>query len=169
MTKKTTMKLKSAEAESSQVCLFHSADGRRCGMLRWNRNRRFCLFHARQEQQLLHLDYIGDKLPTISGKFRTALDVNCALGELYDAMAHNHVPPRNAAALAYIAQLIIQTLPQVKSEIIRYEGEEGWDATLHDTFDAQIKPEPEADPKSGSEPEQSSEPADPAPENVREN
>ncbi len=164
MTKKTTKKLKTVEAESAQVCLFHSADGRRCGMLRWKRNRQFCLFHARQEQQLLDLDYIGDDGPTLSGRFRTATDVNCALGELYEAMAHNRVPPRNAAALAYIAQLIIQTLPQVKSEAIRSEGEEWWDDELRETFDGQTKPEPEEDAKSGSEPEQASEPADPAPE-----
>src|SRR5271157_3003145 len=135
--KKTTVKLKTAEAESSQVCLFHSADGRRCGMLRWNRNRQFCLFHARQEQQLLHINYLGKEPATLSGWFQTATDLNFALGNLFDAVARNRVPPRNAAVLAYISQLLILTLPQVKAEAIRIEGQDSWDDNVQRTLDAQ--------------------------------
>lgn len=173
MTKKTTMKPKSAETDSLDLCSFHTADGRRCGMLRWKRNRHFCLFHARQEQQLLHIDYIGNELPTLSGWFQTATDLNFALGNLFEAVARNRIPPRHAAVLAYISQLIIQTLPQVKAETIRIEGEESWDANVQLALDAQYGDEDKKDAESGKDSEkdsaQDSAPVDSAPPAERDN
>ncbi len=158
MTKTTSKKPNSSQDDSSKVCSFTFADGRHCQMLRWKGSRQFCLFHARQQQLLLHADFIGKQLPTLSGEFRTATDINHALGKLYDAVARNRVHPRNAAVLAYIAQLLMQTVPQVKSETIRAEGDASWDDTLHRTFDAQYDDEPEADTNSetGSETETAS-------------
>ena len=50
------------------------------------------------------------------GKFSTATDLNHALGQVFRSLAQDRIPPRNAAALGYLAQLLLQTLPGVKSE-----------------------------------------------------
>lgn len=164
MTKSTSKKSKSSNPDSATRCAFTFSDGRRCQMPRWKGSRHFCLFHGRQEQQLLNINYMGKKHPTLSTWFQTATDVNYALGNLFEAVARNQVPPRHAAVLAYIAQLIIQTLPQVEAEALRIEGQESWDDNVQRTLDAQYGEEPEAEPKSESGPQENSAVATPAPE-----
>jgi hypothetical protein len=163
MTKSTSKKRNSSQDDLPKRCAFAFSDGRRCRMPRWKGSRQFCLFHGRQEQQLLHVDYMGKKHPTLSTWFQTATDLNYALGNLFEAVARNRVPPRHAAVLAYISQLLIQTLPQVKAEAIRIEGQESWDENVKRTLDAQYGDEPEQDAESGSESQENSAPVDPAP------
>ncbi len=49
--------------------------------------------------------------------FHTAAAINHALGRLYVMLAGNRIPPRNAAVLAYICQLMNQTRSDVETEI----------------------------------------------------
>lgn len=49
--------------------------------------------------------------------FRTAAAINHALGKLLILSASNLVAPRQAAVLAYICQLLLQTLGDVKHEV----------------------------------------------------
>lgn len=159
MTKSTSKNSTTSEVNSPETCTFTFADGRHCQMSRWKRTRPFCLFHTRQEQQLqlFRPDYIGrGGTLTYTGQFRTATDVNAALGELFEATARNRVPPRKAAVLAYIGHLLLQSLPHVKSETIRAEGQEAWDEIVKRTFDVQYSDEPEAAPESASESHQDS-------------
>ncbi|MGO9640313.1 MAG: hypothetical protein ACLP1Y_03275 [Candidatus Acidiferrales bacterium] len=135
--KKMSKKQKSSRTDASLRCKCAFSDGRRCAMLRWKGHPDFCLFHAHQEQQLIHAGRLGKELATLSGDFRTITDLNHALGKLFAAVAHNRIPPRNAAVLAYIGQLLMQSVPEVKSETIRSEGSAAWDDTLHRTFDVE--------------------------------
>jgi hypothetical protein len=142
--KKMSKKQKSSRIDVSVRCRYAFADGRRCSMLRWNGHPVFCLSHAHQEQQLLHAGHLGKELATLSGDFRTVTDLNHALGKLFAAVAHNRIPPRNAAVLAYIGQLLMHSVPEVKSETIRSEGSAAWDDTLHRTFDADYDEDPDS-------------------------
>jgi len=86
-------------------------------MLRHNGHPAFCLFHAHDEMQLLESERLGSEIASsITGEFMTATDINFVLGKLFTALAQNRIPPRNAAVLAYIGQLMLHSLPGVKEE-----------------------------------------------------
>jgi hypothetical protein len=98
-------------------CCFETADGRRCRMVRAATHPTLCLFHARDEQQLLESHRLGAEIASsISGDFMTATDSNFVLGKLFTALAQNRIPRRNAATLAYIADLMLVSLPNIKKE-----------------------------------------------------
>jgi hypothetical protein len=99
-------------------------------MPRWHKHRRLCLFHARSEQQLLAANQVGRDLVSLSGEFKTASDVNHVLGELFSLVAKNRIPRREAVTLAYIGQLLLQSLPAVSSEIKNTLGYDTWRETL---------------------------------------
>jgi hypothetical protein len=153
-----------------QRCQFSFADGRRCRTPRWEAHPALCISHARAGCGL-HLqptkkepntksqppavpNLAGDLAP-LSGEFRTATDVNRALGRLFSLLAQNRIPRRNAVALGYLAQLLLQTLPGVRDEITHCLGYEAWDETLESVFgqaktedeteEAEIEDEPEED------------------------
>ncbi|MGB6430007.1 MAG: hypothetical protein WBF06_05445 [Candidatus Acidiferrales bacterium] len=132
-------------AMSDARCKFKFADARSCGIPRWKGHASYCLFHARQEQQLLDADRVGTELASLSGEFRTTTDLNHALGKLFAAVAQNRIPPRNAAVIAYIGQLLMQSLSGVEREIKHADGYEAWDDTIRRTLDAEENEEEEED------------------------
>ena len=103
--------------KESALCQFSFADGRRCRMLRHPSHPALCLFHARAELQLAESARLGAELSqTLTGDFMTATDVNHVLGKLYTAVAQKRDDPREAATLAYIAQLMLHSVNGIKSE-----------------------------------------------------
>jgi len=111
------MTAKRSSSRNAQLCQFPFADGRKCRMPRSENHPTLCLFHALQEEQLLECQQLGAELSaTLTGNFLTGTDVNFVLGKLFTALAQNRIPPRNAATLAYIAQLMLHSLPHVKDE-----------------------------------------------------
>jgi hypothetical protein len=114
-------------SDESTLCQFSFADGRTCRMLRQPGHPTLCVFHARAERQILESDRLGSELAaTFTGKFMTATDINFALGKLYQAIAQNRIPPRNAANLAFVAKLLLLSLDKLNNEF-RFEYEfEQW-------------------------------------------
>jgi len=103
--------------ESPNRCAFETSDGRRCRMLRHRDHPSLCLFHARDEMQLLESTRLGSELSSsISGNFLTATDVNFVLGKLFKALAQKRISHRDAATLAYIGQLMLASHHHVKQE-----------------------------------------------------
>ncbi len=112
-------------------CQFETSDGRRCRMLRCNAHPALCLFHARDEMQLLESQRLGAELSaSLTGQFMTATDINFVLGKLFTATAQNRIPPRNAAVLAYIGQLMLHSLPNLKKEYTFEYKYETWNKML---------------------------------------
>jgi len=106
-----------AANDESSLCQFSFADGRTCRMLRMPGHSYLCVFHARAERQVVESDRIGAELATtLTGGFMTATDINFALGRLYQAVAQNRIPPRNAANLAFIGKLLLLSLDKRKDE-----------------------------------------------------
>ncbi len=118
-----------SEAQGER-CLYSTSDTRRCTMLRAASHPSLCPFHASQERQLLEPDRIGAELATLSGEFKTASDVNRALGKLFAVLAQNRIPARNAAVLAYIGQLLLQSVSTVKHEIQVGQSCSAWEQTV---------------------------------------
>jgi len=112
-------------------CQFETSDGRRCRMLRHPANSALCPFHARDEMQLLESQRLGAELSaSLTGQFMTATDINFVLGKLFTATAQNRIPPRNAAVLAYIGQLMLHSLPNLKKEYTFVYKYESWNKML---------------------------------------
>ena len=103
-------------------------------MLRAPNHPSLCVFHARQEEQILEADRIAAELASLSGEFRTATDLNHVLGKLFALLAAQRIPTRNAVVLGYLAQLILQTLSTVKWETERAQGLEAWERMLRRYF-----------------------------------
>ncbi len=112
-------------------CRHTFTDGHRCRMLRMKGHPSLCLQHQRQQLQP-HTDpkTVAAELLGSIQDFKTATAVNQALARLFALLASHRLPPRNAAVLAYICQLLLLTLPAVQQEITRTEGYSGWQHTL---------------------------------------
>ena len=112
-------------------CLFTRSDGYRCQMSRAPRHASLCLFHARQEQEFAQAEEdVSQELLSLSGELKTSSDVNHVLRKLFSLLAQRRISRRDAIAFAYIAQLILQTLPGVRREVEWILGSEAWRETL---------------------------------------
>jgi hypothetical protein len=126
---------KSAPKPRFSRCQFSYSDGRRCRMLRASDHSTLCVYHSREERQLLEAERIGQLLAASpSGGYLTATDVNPVLGKLYTAIAQNRIPPRNAATLAYVAQLLLHSINIAQSEIINARGSDFWRSLVRNTL-----------------------------------
>jgi hypothetical protein len=121
------MTKKRSAPDHSHLCQFQFADGRKCRMLRRDDHATLCVFHARAERQLLQSETLGPLLSkSPSGEFLTAADVNHVLGKLFAAIAEDRLPPRNAATLAFVGQLLLQSVSLVQDEIINARSTDTW-------------------------------------------
>ncbi len=135
------MTAKRTATNDSHLCLFSFSDGRQCRMLRHKDHSTLCIFHARAERQLIEADKLGREIAAPpSGEYLTAVDVNHVLGKLFAAVAQNRLPTRNAAILAYLGQLLLQSVPKVQDEIINAEDTDFWRDLVHDTLAAFTPP-----------------------------
>ena len=115
--KDPSKKSTSRKASEPNRCAFETSDGRRCRLPRSCNHASLCLFHSREEQQLLESEKLGAEIASpISGDFLTATDINYVLGKVFTAVAQNRIPVRTAHTLAYLGQLMLMSLPAVKKE-----------------------------------------------------
>jgi hypothetical protein len=137
---RTTQRKKQSEPEApssltrgalrDDLCQFSFSDGRTCRMPRSPKHQNLCVFHARAEHELLAADEAAKRLVSRSGEFKTASDINRVLGRLFSLMAQNRIPRGEAVSLAYVAQLLLQSIPHVRDEILDSVGERTWRATV---------------------------------------
>lgn len=111
------MKKPKSTPSAAPRCQFHFSDGRRCRMLRSPAHSSFCVFHSRQERQLLESQRLGTEISaTFHGDFLSATDINFALGKLFIAVAQGRIPLRTAAVLTVLGKTLLSSLPFVKQE-----------------------------------------------------
>ncbi len=120
------------ELQLNNRCQHTSANGRRCRMLRMNDHPSLCLQHQRQQQLQTETapETVAAELLGSIEDFQTAAAVNQTLGRLFALTAADRIPPRNAAILAYICQLLLNTLPAVEREIIVSKGSNSWEYAI---------------------------------------
>jgi hypothetical protein len=139
--------------DQSKLCQFSFADGRQCRMFRHESHPSLCLVHAREEQQLLAQDEIGQELESISGEFRTTTDINHVVGKLFKLVAAGRIPARRAENLSYLAQLLLYNQKDIRYEtnLAHRPGVQPWQETVRAAYPA---PEPEAEPEQEAQPEE---------------
>ena len=122
---------KPASIANPDRCHFTRSDDRRCQMSRTAKHPTLCLAHAKEEQEFAQSRQdVSQELASLSGELKTASDVNHVLRKLFSLLAQRRISRRDAVAFAYIAQLILQTLPGVKREIQFGLGDRAWRETL---------------------------------------
>jgi hypothetical protein len=126
--------------QDSSRCQHRDAANRRCSMPRIDTHPAFCYLHAHAERAVRDADLRRSKFFTQYGTFQTTTDVNQALGRAFNMLAQGRMQARDAATLAYISQLLLQTLHGVKRETEMAFGYEGYENMVRDVVD----PEPEA-------------------------
>jgi hypothetical protein len=104
---------------SKNRCIFQFTDGRRCRMLCHHTTGALCLFHHRELLQLQSAAEIGAELLDLGGNFQNPIAINFVLGKLFAHVATGRMHRRNASTLAYIAQLLLQTLDQKRYHLAR--------------------------------------------------
>ncbi len=120
-------------------CAHVSADGRRCRLQR-SANRRYCLSHWNSRQEYANAKRISKQLLGSLDQFKTANSINQALGKLFALVAKDRIPTRHANLLAYISQLLLQSLPSVAGEVRIGLGHEVWADFLKRTAEVNTAP-----------------------------
>ena len=112
---------------SKNRCIFQFTDGRRCRMLPHHTTGDLCLLHHRELLQLQSAAEIGAELLDLGGNFQNPIAINFVLGKLFAHVATGRMHRRNASTLAYIAQLLLQTLDQKRYDLARdHYDYRGW-------------------------------------------
>ncbi len=114
----------SPKQHTDRQCQFENARGQRCHMLIDNHHPgngtarpTLCAYHADRlratvpavEPEVLAADLLGD-----INDFSTAGSVNLFLGNLVKQLARKRMARRDAIALAYISQLLLNSLPALE-------------------------------------------------------
>ena len=92
-------------------CIHVTANGRRCSSSRISELNTLCVYHQQQLLERQRADGNAVQLLVPIEKFDSGDDIKFALGKVFQALARNAIPARNAAILAYICQLFLNTLP----------------------------------------------------------
>jgi hypothetical protein len=97
-------------------CRYTTANARRCRLISVD-ELGFCARHRSYDEELVAME-----LHFSPEEFKTAVGINRFVGKLTRLTSENRIPVRSAAALAYMAQLLIQTLDRAKAEIAELHG-----------------------------------------------
>ena len=118
-------------------CNYLFADSRRCRMLRHHSSDELCLFHHREFTHLKFSEDLGAELVSLGGQFQNHININLVLGKIFAAVATGRMHRRDASTLAYIAQLLLQTIADKKSTRAsdRYDYR-GFTSAINSRYDA---------------------------------
>jgi hypothetical protein len=101
----------------SDKCVRQFSDGRSCRMLRKKGHPSLCIHHALEEQQRLESEKLAAEFASLSGKLNTVTDINHVLGKVFTALAEKRISHHTAETFGYLGQLLLQSIPGVKSEL----------------------------------------------------
>jgi len=98
-------------------CQHRSASSRRfCRMPVSDPQSGLCLRHAASQSKANAQAAQAARLIGDAGEFRSAVEINRSLGELYKLLANDEIAPRRAAVMAYTCSLLLRTLPAIEHE-----------------------------------------------------
>ena len=96
-------------------CQHHTRKGR-CTLLVSDPASAFCSDHSRPLRKASAQAAVASRLIGETGEFRSAVEINRSLGELYKLLARDEIAPRRAAVMAFTASLLLRTLPAIEHE-----------------------------------------------------
>jgi hypothetical protein len=99
-------------------CQHINGKGHRCRMFTSDPNSTLCSHHIRKQTKARHLqnEATANELLGDIADFSTADSVNVFLGNLVKQLAHKRIARRDAVALAYISQLLLNSLSALSRE-----------------------------------------------------
>jgi len=140
-------------------CQFTFSDGRRCR----NQSAQLCIDHASKRQRnhcaeaASHAVLDAPELAALCADLTTATNINRALTHVFLLMAQGRISQKQAVAFGYLTQLLLQTVPGIRSEFVSAHGYRAWEQRLKSSLEANQNeaPEPSGD-ESNVEPEKGS-------------
>ena len=130
-------------------CHYRDSAGRRCRLPREKGHPTFCTRHARPRPAGFGAPGKGavpvgnvpaaDLTPDLLGPlndFRTNTSINYTLGRLLILKAADQISARDAAVVAYICQLLLQSVPGVRKEMSWSRGKSPEDQSLRSVLQA---------------------------------
>jgi len=125
--KDQTAKSHTAQSHADRHCQHTNSRGHRCRMLIDNahsnsngwkeENPKLCAYHLRKTSSAHPSDEaVAAELLGGIENFSSAASVNLFLGNLLKQVARRRIPRRDAVALAYISQLLLNSLPALERE-----------------------------------------------------
>ena len=112
------MKAKTAEPSfinDATRCRHLTANGR-CRMPAVDSATNLCFDHARKALQARQEGDFARYLTRDSSGFQTAQGINHSLADLYTLLAHGHISARRASVLAFVASLLLRSLPAIDKD-----------------------------------------------------
>ena len=127
----------SAETGISSRCQFTFSDGRQCR----NESASLCRHHSSRKQRESAREIsltLRSKARRLCGDLTNATNINRALSHVFLLMAQGRISQKQAVAFGYITQLLLQTVPGIRSEYVSVHGYRDWEAKLK-IDDAELK------------------------------
>jgi hypothetical protein len=123
------------------LCSFTFSDGRCCTNLRHPTHPHLCYPHARKEAVLLAEREAGSVLcHEIKRNYVTACDLTWTVSRVFEAVASGRLKPKTARTLAYLAQIMAQTIPLAQHEFVESVGRKRWAVAVSESFPTQGNP-----------------------------
>jgi hypothetical protein len=69
-------------------------------------------------------------LEALCADLTTATNINRALSQVFLLMAQGRIPQKQAVAFGYLSQLLLQTVPGIRSEFVSVHGYQAWQENL---------------------------------------
>lgn len=112
---------------TSGRCTHLRADGKRCADAVYPGHTGLCHHHLRQQMGgISDGNSIAADILSSVGNFQSASAINVALGKLLVHQLTGRISRRDALAIAYTFQLLLQTLKSVKSELVECGYDHWW-------------------------------------------
>jgi hypothetical protein len=152
------------------LCAFTFSDGRCCANLRHPTHPHLCLPHARKEAAQLAEQQAGVSLcQEIKRNYVTATDLTWTISRVFEAVASGQIKPRTAKTLAYLAQIMAQTIPLAQHEFVSSLGHKSWAECVSESLNFEGNPRYDEPPEEEHTEDQADEPqADDAAEDANE-
>jgi hypothetical protein len=113
-------------------CEFTFSDGRRCR----NQRASLCVHHASKAARDPGAKGSPDpaleapELEALCGDLTTATNINRALAQIFLLLAQGRISQKQAVAFGYLSQLLLQTVPGIRSEFVSAFGYRPWQENL---------------------------------------
>src|ERR1700723_2018029 len=99
-------------ARATERCQYHTPTGRQCSCIIQDAQSKFCPPHSESPSTDTH--NFADLLAESAEYFQTPVGINHSLAQLFRLLAGGHISTRRATGLAYIASLLLRTLPDIR-------------------------------------------------------
>lgn len=132
-------------------CRFTFSDGRQCR----NESASLCPHHSSRKRRDSGAEGAPDAalegLVGLCGDLTTSTNINRALSQVFLLMAQGRISQKQAVAFGYISQLLLQTVPGIRSEYVSVHGYRDWENRLKTSLTQNTNEAPDPSPGGGGE------------------